>query len=108
MEFVMSSKRFLDVAGLLLLVPAFGLAAYRLSPAFRASVLVIAGRSPLCPLGLAVKSEQMLRDHISQMDLFIKDSHVIKEESGLKLWQTPRGQYWTPAGDKDVLVSLLS
>jgi len=104
----MSNKRLLDAASLFLLVPAFGFAAYRFSPAFRASVLVMAGRSPNCPLGLAVKSDQMIHDHIAQMDLFIKESRVIKEDHGLKLWQTPRGEYWTPAGDKDVLVSLLS
>jgi FkbM family methyltransferase len=104
----MSSKRLLDAASLLLLAPGFGLAAYRFSPAFRASVLVMAGHSPVCPLGLAVKADQMIRDHVAQMDIFIKDSRVIKEDHGLKLWQTPRGQYWMPAGDTDQLASLLS
>ena len=104
----MRNKRLLDVASLALLIPALGLAAYRLSPQFRASVLVIAGRSANCPLRWAVKSDQMIRNHMALMNQFIQTSTLVKEEQGLKLWHTQRGDYWMPAGDKDVLMSLLS
>jgi FkbM family methyltransferase len=104
----MSRKRVLDIAGLGLLIPALGLAAYRFSPAFRATVLVFAGRAPNCPIGLAVKSDQMIRDHMALMNQFIQSSSLLQEDQGLKLWRTPRGNYWMPGGDKDVLMSVLA
>lgn len=104
----MTRKRVLDIASVILLVPGLSLAAYRFVPAFRACMLVATGRATNCSLRLAVKSDQMIRAHMALMGQFIQASSVLTEEQGLKLWQTPRGQYWMPAGDKDVLMSLLA
>lgn len=104
----MLSKRFLDAIGLIMLVPAIGLAGFRFSPQFRASLLVLAGRATNCPLGAAMKSDEMIRNHMALMDQFVHASTLVKDEQGLKLWHTPRGDYWMPGGDKDVLMSLLS
>jgi FkbM family methyltransferase len=55
-----------------------------------------------------VKSDEMIRNHMALMNEFIRTSTVVKEEQGLKLWHTPRGDYWMPGGDDHVLMSLLA
>jgi FkbM family methyltransferase len=104
----MPRKRLLDVAGLLLLIPGFGLAAYRFVPQFRASVLLLAGRGPNCTWEKAVQADGMIREHVHQMEALAAASRVVRQDGPLKLVETPRGAFWIPKGDNDVLMSLLA
>ncbi len=36
-------------------------------------------------------------------DRILAASHFLKEESGLELWQTPKGNFWIPKGNRYVL-----
>ncbi len=36
-------------------------------------------------------------------DRILAGSHLLKEESGLELWNTPKGQFWIPKGNRYVL-----
>jgi FkbM family methyltransferase len=87
------------VVGLLLGVAA----AYAISPQFRLAVLVIVGHSPVCPFNQAVHSERHEQQLMSIKDRYLSASHKISEENGLELWETPKGRFWIPKGNKFVL-----
>ena len=36
-------------------------------------------------------------------DRILAGSHLMKEDSGLELWSTPKGDYWIPKGNRYVL-----
>ena len=36
-------------------------------------------------------------------DRILAASHLVKEDSGLELWNTPKGQFWIPKGNHYVL-----
>ena len=36
-------------------------------------------------------------------DRMLAGSHLLKEDSGLELWSTPKGDYWIPKGNRYVL-----
>ncbi|MFN7992602.1 MAG: FkbM family methyltransferase [Bryobacteraceae bacterium] len=80
-----------------------GAAAFEFSPSFRLWALVAAGRSPVCPASLAVKSHANVVEKTIIKDRILAGSHLLKEESGLELWDTPKGQYWIPKGNRYVL-----
>ncbi len=93
-------KRFLlPIGGLLLLAAA----AYAVSPRVRLAVLVMAGRSPVCPFSQAVDAEAHERELTQAKDRYLYASHKISEENGLELWDTPKGRFWIPQGNKFVL-----
>src|SRR5260221_1336666 len=104
----MKKPRFLDIVSLTLLLPAFGMAAYRFVPPFRASMLFALGKAPNCSFQEALKSDAMIQAHVKLMADFGAASRVIEQDEKLSLWTTPQGQYWMPSGDKEVLVSLLA
>ena len=87
------------LAGLLILAAA----AYAWFPPFRLFTLVVTGRSPVCPLANAVR----VRAHVEEMnrvkDRILDASKLVREESGLELWNTPKGQFWIPKGNRFVL-----
>jgi len=87
------------VVGLLLGV----VAAYAISPQFRLAVLVIAGHSPVCPFNQAVHSERHEQQLMRIKDRYLSASHKVSEENGLELWETPKGRFWIPKGNKFVL-----
>ena len=78
-------------------------AAYLFSPPFRLLALVVAGHSPNCPLSHAIQSKSNIDEKIRIKDRILAGSHLVKEESGLELWDTPKGQYWIPKGNRYVL-----
>jgi FkbM family methyltransferase len=92
--------RLLRFAIVLLLLAA---AAYAWYPPFRLFALVVAGRSPVCPMANAMKTHS----HIDEMgrikDRILQASKLVREESGLELWDTPKGQFWIPKGNRFVL-----
>jgi FkbM family methyltransferase len=84
----------------LLIVCAAGWAWY---PPFRMLTLVAVGRSPVCPLANALKSQANVDDTLRIKDRILAGSRLVKEESGLELWNTPKGPYWIPKGNRYVL-----
>lgn len=80
-----------------LLVVLILAAAAMFYPPLRLSALVLAGRSPVCPLGQAVKSEDNLREQIATKDRILAGSKVVAKDGTYEQWQTPRGTFWTPA-----------
>jgi FkbM family methyltransferase len=80
------------------------LSAGLLYPPVRLLALVVAGRSPSCPLKQAIRSEANLNDQISLNQKIIKASkHLETDPAGFERWQTPKGTYWIPAGSRYVL-----
>jgi FkbM family methyltransferase len=63
-------------------------------PPLRLSALVIAGRSPACPMAQAVKSEEFQRQKMQLKDQILAASKVIGEDGELEHWQTPKGNFW--------------
>jgi FkbM family methyltransferase len=82
---------------------AAGAAAYRFNPSVRLWGLVVTGHSPVCPMAQALKSKANLDQTIRIKDRILAASHLVKEESGLELWDTPKGQFWIPKGNRYVL-----
>jgi FkbM family methyltransferase len=73
-------------------------------PPLRLSALVVAGRSPECPLSQAVHSAENLKRQISEKDRILKASRLVqKDAEGYRLWETPYGNYWIPDGSDYVL-----
>ncbi|MDR3718680.1 MAG: FkbM family methyltransferase [Bryobacteraceae bacterium] len=90
------------VLALLILLVAGGVA-YKHSPRFRLFALAITGHSPVCPLRLAVRSTGNANDTLRIKDRILAASHLRQEESGLELWDTPKGPFWVPKGNRFVL-----
>jgi FkbM family methyltransferase len=78
-------------------------AAYALSSHFRLAVLVVAGHSQVCPFAQAVDAEAHEKQLMQAKDRYLHASHKISEENGLELWDTPKGNFWIPQGNKFVL-----
>ena len=80
-----------------------GMAAFAWYPPFRMFALVVTGNSPVCPLSHALKSKANLEETLAIKDRIVAGSRLLKEESGLELWETPKGQFWIPKGNRYVL-----
>jgi FkbM family methyltransferase len=84
-------------------VVAAGAAAYDLVPSFRLAVLAATGHSPVCPLSHAVRSKANIEETIRIKDRILAASHLVKEDGHFELWDTPKGQFWIPRGNRYVL-----
>ena len=92
--------------GLLLAALAGG--AFSFAPV-RLGALVLAGRSPVCPLRQAVQCESHAKRLRETKDRILAASRLIREDpEGFRLWQTPNGRYWIPRGADYVLPFNLS
>lgn len=78
-------------------------AAFAFYPPFKMLTLVAVGRSPVCPLPNALRSQANVDERMQIKDRILAGSKLLKEESGLELWETPKGQYWIPRGNRYVL-----
>ena len=74
-----------------------------LYPPLRLSALVLAGRSPVCPLSQAVHAEENQKRQIEIKDEILKASTVVSKDDKYEQWQTPKGTYWIAAGSRYVL-----
>jgi FkbM family methyltransferase len=86
-----------------LIVLLIGVAAlaYFAYPPFRLFALVIAGRSPQCPMARAVESQHHEKDLEAAKDRILAGSKIIEHDpAGFDHYDTPSGKYWIPAGDK--------
>jgi FkbM family methyltransferase len=71
---------------------------------FRLFTYVIAGRSPVCPLGEALKSGTNLRRQVEYKDKILNASKLLEQDpKGFELWETPKGKFWIPQGSRYVL-----
>ncbi len=78
-------------------------AAYAWYPPFRLFALVITGNSPACPMANALRSDANLADTLAIKDRILQSSRLVRQENGLELWDTPKGQFWIPKGNRYVL-----
>ena len=51
----------------------------------------------------AVQSQAFMHERIRIKDRILAGSHLVKEDSGLELWSTPKGDYWIPKSNRYVL-----
>lgn len=73
-------------------------------PPARLAALVMVGRSPVCPLANAVKSDDNLKIQIRYKDEILGASKLVQTDpAGYKLYDTPDGPYWIPVGSEYVL-----
>lgn len=89
---------------ILVIVIAGGWLAWKYYPPFREAALFAAGRSPVCPLGAAVKSDWNLKRQIELKDKILNASKLVESDpKGYHLWDTPKGRFWIPEGSDYVL-----
>lgn len=91
------------IALVVVIVLLAGIGGYNYFPRFRLVVLAAAGRSPVCPMRLAVNSTANIDDTLRIKDRILAASHLRREEAGLELWDTPQGPFWIPKGNHYVL-----
>ena len=51
----------------------------------------------------ALRSRANVDEKVKIKDRILAGSHLLKEESGLELWDTPKGPFWIPKGNRFVL-----
>jgi FkbM family methyltransferase len=93
------------VRGFRFLLPALALAAaaYIWYPSLRLLALVAAGRSPACPTAHALLAAANVRENERIKNRILRASRLLEQDSGLELWDTPRGRFWIPKGNRYVL-----
>ena len=78
-------------------------AAYVALPQFRYATWVLTGRSAVCPLSRAIRCQSENEVLTTAKDRILYASHLVSEDSGLELWDSPEGRYWIPRGNRYVL-----
>src|SRR5262245_31852284 len=70
----------------------------------RLGLLVMLGRSPVCPFPNAIRSAKELQMQIEYKDRILRASKLLqKDPDGFHLWATPHGEFWIPQGSDYVL-----
>jgi FkbM family methyltransferase len=77
--------------------------AYFASPQFRYATWVAAGRSAVCPMAQAIRTHAEEQALTAAKDRILRESRLISEEQGLEFWDTPKGRFWIPKGNRFVL-----
>ncbi len=77
--------------------------AYGLYPRMRLLGLVIEGASPACPLLHALGATANAERQEAAKNRILRASHLLKEDGGLELWDTPKGRFWIPRGNRYIL-----
>jgi FkbM family methyltransferase len=78
-------------------------AVYIWYPPARLLAVIATGHSPVCPLKNALHVRADLEEVGHVKDRIFLASKLVREESGLELWDTPKGQFWIPKGNRFVL-----
>lgn len=86
-----------------LLAVAAAAAAYVWYPPAKLLGIVLMGRSPVCPVRKALNTRAHLEDLGARKDRIFLASKLVREDNGLELWDTPKGQFWVPKGNRYVL-----
>jgi len=92
--------RTVKLAALLAVLAA---AAYFFYPPARMAALTAVGHSPVCPFTHAVWSKANIEETGRIEDRIFAASRLVREENGLELWDTPKGPFWIPKGNRFVL-----
>ena len=79
------------------------LGAYAAWPRFRYATWVLAGRSPVCPFSGAIRWRDEEQEMRMAKDRILHASRLVSQENGLELWDTPKGKFWIPKGNRYVL-----
>lgn len=97
------------VAGAFAVSVLFAAAFFLIAP-FRALILVVAGRTVGCPFDRAMKTRAMMDRFGANKTRMASASRVIREEpaTGLELWDSPKGKFWLPKNQGELLASLLA
>jgi len=85
------------------LLAAVLVTAYAAWPPFRYATWSLTGRSPVCPFSHAIRwkdHEDALR---TAKDKILRGSRFVSQDHGLELWDTPKGPFWIPKGNRYVL-----
>jgi FkbM family methyltransferase len=93
---------FSGIVKTVLVILVLGMAAM-LYPPIRLSALVLAGRSPVCPLGRAIHAESSMKEQIETKDRILRASRMIGNDENYEQWQTPKGTYWIQKDSRYVL-----
>lgn len=89
---------------LILIVFALLASAYAYYAPFRLLALVVSGRSPVCPIGEALKADDNLNRQVDLKDKILNASRLVDQDrKGFHLWETPKGRFWVPEGSDYVL-----
>ena len=86
-----------------LLLAAALIVAYAAWPRFRYATWVLAGRSPVCPIAHAIRWKDEEDELRIAKDRILRASKFVSQDHGLELWDTPKGRYWIPKGNRYVL-----
>ncbi len=97
------------ISGTLAVAVLATIAFFLISP-LRAFVLVAAGRGTGCPLANAVHSRSGMDEEAVRLRRIADASRIIADDAaaGIDLWQTPKGNYWLPNNQQDLLPHLLA
>ena len=76
----------------------------------RAFLLVMAGRGAGCPLAKAVWTRSSMDEESARLRRIAGGSRIVGEDAGagIDLWETPKGRFWLPKHQQDLLSSLLA
>ena len=82
---------------------------FMLAP-LRAFVLVASGRGTGCPLAKALHTRASMDEQAARQLRIFSASRIVGEDAvaGIDLWETPKGKYWLPKNQNDLLASLLA
>jgi FkbM family methyltransferase len=103
-------RSLLDVVSAVLSVAVLATVAFFLISPLRAMLLVTAGRGTGCPLAKALWTHSAMEAEDARQSRISKASRIVGEDAsmGIDLWETPKGKYWLPKNQKDLLASLLA
>src|SRR5262249_37763207 len=79
------------------------LLAYTTSHRFCYATWALTGRSTVCPLSNAIRVQEEEDALRNSKDRFLHGSKLVSQENGLELWNTPKGPFWIPKGNRYVL-----
>lgn len=102
-------RSLLDLVSIAAVVLGLGIAAYRFIAPFRAVVLMALGRTPQCTFREVLNANQVNRRHSAAAEKIAKGTRRVSEDPmGLELWETPKGRFWTPKMQGELLTFLLA
>jgi FkbM family methyltransferase len=100
----------LDIISGILLAAVLTAGAFFLLSPVRAFLLVVSGRGTGCPLAKAIHTRASMDEQSARQHRIFTGSKIIGEDAaaGIDLWETPKGQYWLPKNQNELLASLLA
>jgi FkbM family methyltransferase len=100
----------LDIISGILAVTVLATTAFFLVSPVRAFLLVAAGRGLGCPLSKAIHTRSSMDEQAARQHRIFSASRIAGEDAaaGIDLWETPKGKYWLPKNQNELLASLLA